>query len=220
MGAIHRRKTGQIADVLEKGKTTFLVALAWSTNLVTKPLATGFGGGVTAIGMLIAYINYACQEKKRRASVSVMSTLPRERLPNSILAVLTFNNEHNDTVIRTVVSNAEGKRPVVFLYVGRRIVPQKDVHIMEIVDPYLDDPCAKQCFRKIEHLAQKAKIAIRRFIYVPEEVDAVSQIWLVIHPYDTVMAASDLARFSDINPDRIRYELTQDGNIAHLLKQW
>jgi len=88
--------------------TTLLVALAWSTNLVTKPLATGFGGGVTAIGMLIAYINYTRQEKKRRASVSAVATHPRERLPNSILAVLTFNNEHNDTVIRTVVSNAEG----------------------------------------------------------------------------------------------------------------
>jgi hypothetical protein len=28
------------------------------------------------------------------------------------------------------------------------------------------------------------------------------------------------ARVQDINPDRIRYQLTSDGNVAHLLKRW
>jgi amino acid transporter/nucleotide-binding universal stress UspA family protein len=34
--------------------TTFMVVVAWGTNLVEKHIATYFGGGVTALGMLIA----------------------------------------------------------------------------------------------------------------------------------------------------------------------
>jgi amino acid transporter/nucleotide-binding universal stress UspA family protein len=34
--------------------TSLLVLVAWSVNLVAKPLATWFGGGVTAFGMLVA----------------------------------------------------------------------------------------------------------------------------------------------------------------------
>jgi nucleotide-binding universal stress UspA family protein len=34
--------------------TTMMVMVAWATNLIEKPLATYFGGGVTVLGMLIA----------------------------------------------------------------------------------------------------------------------------------------------------------------------
>src|SRR5579884_363308 len=44
--------------------TTLLVGIAWSTNLVTKVLATEFGGGVALLGMAIAYTNYFLHEKK------------------------------------------------------------------------------------------------------------------------------------------------------------
>jgi hypothetical protein len=42
----------------------------------------------------------------------------------------------------------------------------------------------------------------------------------MIHPHDTVMAAENDEQFKDINPDRIRYELTPSGKVAHLLKRW
>jgi hypothetical protein len=32
--------------------------------------------------------------------------------------------------------------------------------------------------------------------------------------------ATQAARVEEINPDRIRYELTSRGKIAHLLKSW
>src|SRR5581483_8537740 len=54
--------------------TTFLVTIAWSTNLVTKPLATGFGGGVAVLGMAIAYLNYIRTEKAGRIPVLVVVT--------------------------------------------------------------------------------------------------------------------------------------------------
>jgi amino acid transporter len=46
--------------------TSLLVLTAWLTNLFTKPLATAFGGSVTAIGMAIAYTSCALYRKKTR----------------------------------------------------------------------------------------------------------------------------------------------------------
>src|SRR6266568_2735306 len=44
--------------------TTFLVATAWTTNLIYKRPATLFGGTVAGIGMLVAYFNYRRQKQK------------------------------------------------------------------------------------------------------------------------------------------------------------
>src|SRR4030081_2288360 len=35
--------------------TTVAVAIAWSVNLVAKPLATEFGGGLTVVGLLVGF---------------------------------------------------------------------------------------------------------------------------------------------------------------------
>jgi hypothetical protein len=35
-----------------------------------------------------------------------------------------------------------------------------------------------------------------------------------------VLTAERAAQVEEINPDRIRYEFTPDGKIAHLLKSW
>jgi hypothetical protein len=34
------------------------------------------------------------------------------------------------------------------------------------------------------------------------------------------VTADAVPEVEDINPDRIRYELTPKGKVAHLLKQW
>src|SRR5262249_59414849 len=39
--------------------TTVLVAVAWMTNLVNKPLATEFGGGLVLLGLVIGLLTYA-----------------------------------------------------------------------------------------------------------------------------------------------------------------
>src|SRR6266550_6501348 len=114
--------------------TTVLVMIAWSTNLVAKPLATVFGGTVASAGMLVAYLNY--MGHKRRGRIPVMITGVEGRLPGSVLAVLTGSNRHNDAVIRTAINNAEG-HPVVFLYVNeRKPLPGRAPGIFELVDPY------------------------------------------------------------------------------------
>lgn len=201
--------------------TTFLVTIAWSTNLVTKPLATAFGGGVAVLGMAIAYLNYIRTEKAGRIPVLVVVTRVEERLPDSVLAVLSPGNGKNDAVIRAAVNNAEEHgRPVMFLYISEPKAREAAPRMMEIVDPYLEDQNAKENFGKAERLALKHKIPTRKYVYLQGDPERVSQVWQMVRPRDTVLAAKDSQEFTDINPDRIRYELTPEGKVAHLLKKW
>jgi hypothetical protein len=48
----------------------------------------------------------------------------------------------------------------------------------------------------------------------------VALVWQAVHPHDIVVAAKNAPQLDDINPDRIRYELTSSGKVAHMLKQW
>src|SRR6266487_1326194 len=195
--------------------TTFLVATAWTTNLIYKRPATLFGGTVAGIGMLVAYFNY--RRQKQRGYLPVVTTGLEGRLPDSILAVLTAKNGRNDMIIRSAINNADGK-PVIFLYLGEpraERIPQ----IFEVYDPYLYDPQAKKSFGKAENLAQKSKIP-RRFVYRADEADAIADVWHIAHPHDIIIAADYAGNVADVNPDRIRYELTPDGKVAHLIKRW
>jgi amino acid transporter len=195
--------------------TTFLVATAWTTNLIYKRPATLFGGTVAGIGMLIAYITY--RQQKQKGYLPVVYTGIEGRLPGSILAVLTAKNGHNDMIIRSAINRAEGK-PVVFLYLGEpraERIPQ----IFEVYDPYLYDLQAKKSFGKAENLAQKSK-SPRRFVYSTEEPGSVAEVWHIAHPHDTIVAADYAGDVADVNPDRIRYELTPEGKVAHLIKRW
>jgi len=42
----------------------------------------------------------------------------------------------------------------------------------------------------------------------------------VVHPRDLVVAAERAEQLEEVSPDRIRYELTPRGKVAHLLKRW
>jgi amino acid transporter len=202
--------------------TTFLVAIAWSTNLVSKPLATAFGGGVAILGMAIAYFNYVHTEKAGRVPVPVVVNRVDERIPDSVLAIMVPGDEHhNAAVMRAAVNNArEYNRPLVFLYIGERKARETAPRMMEIVDPYLEDQQAKESFGRAERLALKQKLPTRKYIYLQGDPAIVTQIWQRVHPHDTVIAAGASQEYKDISPDRIRYEITPDGKVAHLLKQW
>ncbi len=195
--------------------TTTLVVLAWTTNLVAKPMATLFGGSVTLLGMGIAYFTYS--RKKQQGHVPVPITHIAEHLPGSMLAVLLADNTHNEAVIRSAIDNANGQ-PVTFLYLGHA-KPRQAPRLFEYHDPYYDDEQARSTFGKAEHMAQKAKIA-RRFIYRQQEPETIDRIWRVVHPRDLVISPENTSLFEEINPDRIRYEVTPAGNVAHLLKSW
>src|SRR5207302_7737123 len=47
--------------------TTFLVLIAWGVNLVAKPYATAFGGGLTVVGLVIGLATYRYSRRHRPA---------------------------------------------------------------------------------------------------------------------------------------------------------
>jgi amino acid transporter len=191
--------------------TTVLIMLAWSISIVSQPLATAFGCSVALAGMGVAYVNYV------RGRTPVVATYLGGRVPDSLLAVLTAGDEHNDAVIEAAIHHARGK-PVVFLYLAEpkaQRVPQ----LFEVVDPYLEDQPAKDTLRRAALLARNARLS-SRFVYRQKGPDSAGHVWQIVHPCDVILTAEHAVNFEEINPDRIRYELTPQGKIAHLLKRW
>jgi len=191
--------------------TTLLVMLAWSIGIVSQPLATAFGCSVAGVGMAVAYVNYI------RGRSPVVIPYLEGRVPDSLLAVLAAGDEHNDAIIDAAVNSARGN-PVVFLYLaepraGR--VPR----LWEVVDPYLEDQPAKDTLKLAAVRARKARVT-SRFVYRQQGSEAAARLWHIVHPRDVVLSARYAAQFEEINPDRIRYEFTPQGKIAHLLKRW
>jgi amino acid transporter len=191
--------------------TTLLVMLAWSISIVSQPLATAFGCTVALAGMSVAYINYI------RGRSPVVTPYLEGRMPDSLLAVLAAGDEHNDAVIDSAINNAHGK-PVVFLYLAEPKAGRTP-RLFEVVDPYLEDEPAKETLKQAALLARKARLA-SRFVYRPQAPESVGHIWQIVHPHDVVLTPEHAVQFEEINPDRIRYEITPGGKIAHLLKQW
>jgi hypothetical protein len=189
--------------------TTALVFIAWSTNLVAKPLATAFGGTVVLIGMSVAYFSYA--RNKRDEHLPVVVTHGEEYLPGSTLAILEPDSRLNDAIIHSAIKEARG-RTVVFLYLnsGNAV---RTPNVLEVHDPYYDDERAKKTFGRAEYLARESGVK-RLFLY------AIIHVLSVVHPYDTLIAAENSSEIQWIKPDSIRYESTPEGKIAHLLKHW
>jgi len=195
--------------------TTLLVVIAWSTNLVSKPLATAFGGSVSVVGMGIAYLNYSRHKKKGR--VPVIATQREQPLPGSVLAILTPGPEHNQAVIDAAIKN-RGHAPVTFLYVGGDNSDRRP-EVFRLTSPHLEDAQAKEDFGRANHMAQEAKVD-SLFVYRHKERNAVQHVWEIVHPSDMIIAAENMQNLTGVEPDEVQYEDTNAGKVAHLLKQW
>ncbi len=204
--------------------TTGLVILAWTTNLVAKPLATAFGGVVTVIGMGIAYFNYRRQEQIGLAPVHVVPLSHVALLPDATLAVLLPGEDRwNSKVIQAAANHGDGN-PLIFLYIGKQQAPPT-VEPFEFYEPYLSDEEAVRTFGKAQkYISEEKKVKNPQFLYQPikdtadpQKVDIVKHVWRTIHPHELLIAAEDVSMLEDINPDRIRYEITPKGRVAHLL---
>jgi len=191
--------------------TTLLIMLAWSISIISQPRATAFGCSVALAGMAVAYINYI------RGRAPVVTPYLEGRMPDSLLAVLAAGDQHNDAVIEAAITHARGK-PVVFLFLAEPKA-KRSPQLFEVVDPYLEDEPAKDTLRHAALLARKVRVATR-FVYRPQTPGAAGRVWQIVHPRDVVLTAEHAAQFEEINPDRIRYELTPRGKVAHLLKRW
>ena len=195
--------------------TTVLVVIAWTTNLVYKLPATEFGGSVSLLGMGIAYFNYSRHKKKGR--VPVVATQRAQSLPGSILAVLTADSARNNAVIHAAVANGE-RVPVTFLYIGERSSDRKP-EVFRLTSPHLDDAQAKEDLGRANHLAQEAKTP-SKFVYRHREPNAIQHVWRVVHPADMIIGAESVPELTGFEHDQIRYEETDAGKVAHVLKKW
>jgi hypothetical protein len=192
--------------------TTLLVLIAWTTNLIAKPLATAFGGSVSALGMAIAFIIYT--QHKRKGHMPVVTTGVEQDFPGAVLAVLSGNNRANEAIIQSAITNP-AKKPVVFLYLGQRISGRK-LELFRMIEPHLNDEQAKKALGRANYLAQGANIEYR-FIYRHQEPDAISRVWQELHPQDTIIAEEAMPEAQQIKPKQIKSEVTPDGPIMHLI---
>jgi amino acid transporter len=193
--------------------TTMLVFLAWAIGLFSKPLGTAFGGSVVLVGMGVAVVNFM-----RQGRTLVLPMLLEKRIPNSVLAVLISNGKDNKQVIESALQEATHTQPVVFLYLSDQTlerVPQP----FEIVDPYLEDVEAKETFRQAERLARRESVA-RCFVYQLTTPEKLAQVWNFVRPRNVVLPEALMDQTEGINPDRLRYELTSNSKVAHLVKHW
>ena len=134
------------------------------------------------------------------------------------MAVLVGNERHNEQVIQSALHETTSGQPVVFLYLSDQKfdrVPRP----FEIIDPYLEDLEAKETFRQAERLARRQGV-LRHFVYQFATPDILAQVWRFVQPRDMVLPAALVAQTQEISPDRLRYELTSRGKVAHLVKHW
>jgi len=218
------RPVGRVTFVLGV-VTTALVALAWTTNLVAKPLATLFGGGVTLVGLLIAFITYTLG--RRRSRPVVFPLLHREnypvlfltrgrraRPPATVLAILPHQVSEIDELV-LAASRAAADGPIVFVRRGTSDPLTRPAGIFEIVNPYLDDPAAQEAFAQAERLARRKRLN-HRYLYLPSTAgpDAVAEFWHTLRPEEALVVAGEEEILAGIPAARVSY--SDEGGVPVL----
>lgn len=154
--------------------TTVLVAIPWLTNLFAKPLATAFGGGLVAIGLVVAFVTNRLETRRGRYAIFPYLHRPehpilflrggRRLAPAAVLAFLPHDLQKLPGVIEQALSSARA-RPVVFAYEGQT-PRRRNPRFLEIIDPYADDEAAHDAFQQAEAAARKGRLQVR-YVYVP-----------------------------------------------------
>ena len=192
--------------------TTMLVLIAWTTNLIAKPLATAFGGSVSLLGMAIAYTSYVLHKRKGR--IPVVVTGVEKNFPGSVLGVLSAGSSSNDAVMKSALNNP-GKKPVVFLYLGESTSKRKP-ELFRLFEPHLNDKQARSDLGRANYLAQEANIECR-FIYRHREPGAIMHVWQEIHPQTTVVDRDHMSELLQTKPKRIFEQATPSGRVVYIL---
>jgi hypothetical protein len=194
--------------------TTFLVGIAWITNLKTKPLATAFGGGITLLGLGIIVVHYYYQQRSGRVPVFLTSSL--RVLPDSLMVVLTSTTEHNPQVIHAAAESAGG-RPLVFLYLGRPV--NRPVEQLEVNDPYIFDQSAQQTLSMAAGAARHYELP-SQYAYRTESPNAVLDAWTALQPRE-IVAEADVAKAisNTVAPQYIRFQQVDGVRVAHYVRR-
>jgi amino acid transporter len=206
--------------------TTLLVFVAWSVNLVAKPLATEFGGGLTLIGLVIGLATYRQSRRTRpavfpvhfrpqRAAESIAHALGSQPSAGEVLVVLPHEQLAAQAVIAEAARAAAG-RGAVFLYRGKP--PMTDYSdLLEVADPYLKDYSAHDAFARAERLARK-HVPHRRYVYVPGNLsrEVLRDVWTTIFPKETIVAAEDQHLLPPMAVDRVHRHNRDGITVLHM----
>ncbi len=195
--------------------TTVLVMAAWGTNLIFKPLATAFGGTVTGIGLLTAFVT--ARYLAKRGKWMVFPTEIYGAIPGSILAVLPPTAEGREAVIRAACQEAE-QGEVIFLYRGTPVSKRRP-ELFENADPYLTDEAARQAFSEAEQIAREMQVR-HRAVYVPPKPDVVFHYWQLLQPRDTIFGSQEHLQGNHLAPDLVRHSPGPGGQVTHYVKNW
>jgi hypothetical protein len=103
-----------------------------------------------------------------------------------------------------------------FVYRGNPL-PAEYAEMLEVADPYLKDYAAHDAFARAEKLARK-RISRRRYVYLPGNLssEVLRDIWIAIHPKETVVAAEDQAILPPMAVDRLHRHVIDGTSVLHL----
>jgi amino acid transporter len=195
--------------------TTALVMIAWGTNLIFKPLATAFGGTVTTVGLLTAFLT--ARYLAKQGKWVVFPTEIYGAVPGSILAVLPSTSEGREAVILAACKEAE-QGEVIFLYRGMPVSKRKP-ELFENADPYLTDEDAREAFSDAERIAREQQVR-HRAVYVSPTPDAVFHYWQLLQPRDTIFGPQEQLQGNLLAPDMVRHSRGPGGQVTHYVKNW
>jgi len=204
--------------------TTVLTLIGWSVNLVAKPYATLFGGGLTLVGLAVGLWTYNRGRRSRPAVFPVpyrpdlaaeSIALQFQRNPADVLVILPRDQNSADAVIDEGISAANGRR-VVFLYRGQS--PPGPAELWEVTDPYLKDYVAQDAFTRAE-MRSRDRIQHRRYVYVPGSLprDAIGRVWAEVRPYETVVLQGEQDVLPPVAVDRVRHRVHAGVPVLHLV---
>jgi amino acid transporter len=193
--------------------TTFLVGVAWITNLFTKPLATIFGGGFTLLGVGVAFLYHQRLVQQGEAPVAPIQTL--QRMADSLLITLSSSSQSNMQVIDAAIDTADDHQ-LVFLYLSRK--PTQSPRFMQFADPFLTDAAAQRTLTYASNKAKRAGLKAS-FVYRLGGAGQVIDIWRIIRP-DEIIAEAEIAKKLSkyVPPDYIRYQVEDGVRVAHYVR--
>jgi len=204
--------------------TTALTVIGWSVNLVAKPYATAFGGGLTLVGLVVGLWTYNRGRARRpavfpvpyRPALAVESIASQFRSdPADVLVILPRDQNAAAAVIEEGVL-AAGGRSAVFLFRGQ--APPGPAELWEVSDPYLKDYVAQDAFMRAE-LQARDHVRHRRYVYVPGSLprDAIGRVWAELRPHETVVAKGEHEALPPVTLERIRHRVRDGVPVLHLV---
>lgn len=206
--------------------TTVAVLGAWLVNLVAKPDATKFGGGLTALGLVIGFGTYR-MARRRRPAVFPLPYLPQrameslgkefDRRPADVLVILPRLPELADAVLEEAARAAQG-RSAVFIYRGERHEHGGPARLYEVADPYLKDYVAQDAFARAEARTRR-DIPSRRYVYVPGGLprDVLGAAWIEVGPKETIALQEDGTALPAVALSRVKLRLVDGVPVVHLV---